>query len=347
MSLEVINDTVQPKDDGLFENSMGGTELMDRGLTARIDPRLLSKFNIVKSRAKESSIKEDQINLFWAHDLVEDPAINYMYAKKLHEKFNRFIFVSDWQKQKYEDFYGGGGVLAPSKSVVMKNAIVPIDVNMNKDKKLPKDETIRIIYHTTPHRGLEILCPVVDELAKTHKIHLDVFSSFDIYGWKERDNAYKGIFEQIKNHPNMSYHGFQPNNVVREALKKAHIFAYPSIWQETSCLSLIEAMSAGVYCVHPNLAALPETGGGFGGVYQYTENKNEHANLFYAVLNHHLTNYRNLVTNPETKKSFLDNLVFQKMWTDARYDWALRERQWTSFLSNEVEFANYSSEKSS
>ena len=41
----------------------------------------------------------------------------------------------------------------------------------------------------------------------------------------------------------MTYHGFKPNDVVRKALSEAHIFAYPSIWVETSCISAIEAMS--------------------------------------------------------------------------------------------------------
>ena len=90
-------------------------------------------------------------------------------------------------------------------------------------------------------------------------VHLDVFSSFNAYGWAERDEPYQELFDKIEAHPQMTYHGFKPNNIVRNALQKAHIFAYPSIWMETSCIALMEAMSAGLMCVHPNLAALPET----------------------------------------------------------------------------------------
>ena len=42
-------------------------------------------------------------------------------------------------------------------------------------------------------------------------------------------NHSKHIFKEIEEHDGMTYHGFQPNAVVREALAKSHIFAYPSI----------------------------------------------------------------------------------------------------------------------
>ena len=88
------------------------------------------------------------------------------------------------------------------------------------------------------------------------KIHFDVYSSFEAYGWKERDKPYEEVFKTIREHDGMTYHGFKPNDVVRKALSEAHIFAYPSIWVETSCISAIEAMSAGVQIVCPNLGAL-------------------------------------------------------------------------------------------
>lgn len=129
----------------------------------------------------------------------------------------------------------------------------------------------------------------------------------------QRDEPYLDLFQRIKDHPNMTYHGFQPNHVVREALQQAHIFAYPSIWQETSCIAMIEAMSAGCEIVCPNYGALPETAGNFATMYSYNEDANHHANIFAQILNQSIIRHRD--DGQQTK------LMFQKNWIDNFYNW--------------------------
>ena len=148
------------------------------------------------------------------------------------------------------------------------------------------DGKIHIVYTSTPQRGLEILVPVFEHLAESNPdIHLDVFSSFKIYGWDEMDKQFESLYDAIRNHPQMTYHGFKPNEELKEFLNTAHIFAYPSIWTETSCRAMLESMSAGLVCVHPNLGALPETSGSLNIMYHSDmENKNTHANIFASNL---------------------------------------------------------------
>jgi glycosyltransferase involved in cell wall biosynthesis len=204
---------------------------------------------------------------------------------------------------------------------VLQNAIVPIE------KHVKPTETINLIYHTTPHRGLELLVPVVEFLAKQGlNFHLDVYSSFSIYGWPARDEPYLKLFDRCKNNPNITYHGFQPNSVIREALKKAHIYAYPSIWPETSGISVIEAMSAGCNVVCPTLAALPETCANFGIMYPWTEDNNKHANTFAGVLA--------MVINGYWQEFNQQRLGFQKAYFDTFYDWNMRETQWVDLLES-------------
>jgi glycosyltransferase involved in cell wall biosynthesis len=187
---------------------------------------------------------------------------------------------------------------------------------------------VRIIYHTTPHRGLNLLVAAVTEIAKKlgDKVHLDVFSSFEAYGWKERDQPYEELFQSIREHPQMTYHGFQPNDVVRDALKKAHIFGYPNTWPETSCIAAIEAMSAGCEIVCPNHAALPETTGHWARMYQFSEDQNTHANLFANQLFAAVQDYWD--ENNQRKLSFAKN------WTDNFYNWDLRAAEWTNLLQS-------------
>jgi glycosyltransferase involved in cell wall biosynthesis len=218
-------------------------------------------------------------------------------------------------------FYNIGRGVPYSESVVLQNAIDPIPIT-DEDKK---SDTINLIYHTTPHRGLELLVPVVEFLAdRGLDFHLDVYSSFNIYGWPARDEPYKPLFERCINHPNITYHGFQPNSVIREALKKAHIYAYPSIWPETSGISVIEAMSAGCNVVCPSLAALPETCANFGVMYPWTEDNNKHANTFAGLLA--------MVIQGYWQEFNQQRLGFQKTYFDNFYNWDYRAAQWKDFL---------------
>ena len=156
--------------------------------------------------------------------------------------------------------------------------------------------------------------------------HLDVYSSFGIYGWEERDKQYEALFEKIRSHKRMTYHGHVPNEEVKKALVKAHIFALPSIWPETSCIAMIEAMSAGCICVHSSLAALPETTSNWTLQYDFTEDMNDHATRMALTLADGLR----MVTDPNME----ERLNMQKAYTDGFYNWDVRAAQWTSMLTS-------------
>ena len=319
MSLTIIDDSEvqsasEMNQDGTWNKAQGGTELMNKALYERVDNDLLEEFFIIKSRVRK--LDETKQNVLWLHDLWGDPEVQHLKQQDSRSRFAKLVFVSNWQQYGYNIALG----VPYGNGIVIRNAIDPIEY---KDK--PTDQ-IRLIYHTTPHRGLELLVPVMEYLAKEHgnTIHLDVYSSFNAYGWPQRDEPYLDLFEQIKSHPNMTYHGFQPNHVVREALQQAHIFAYPSIWQETSCIAMIEAMSAGCEVVCPNLGALPETAGSFATMYNWTEDSNHHANIFAQVLNQSIIRHRD--DGQQTK------LMFQKNWIDNFYNWDVRAAEWTGLL---------------
>lgn len=299
------------------ENSMGGTERMVMGLAERVNQNLLKEVQIVGSRVRE--LQDDKIRIFWAHDLPGDPESEFLKDKNKQNQFHKFVFVSNWQMQGYMQAYG----IPWSKCVVLRNAIDPIEVPKEPRPQSP----IRLIYTSTPHRGLNILVPVFAKLAEKHKnIHLDVFSSFEIYGWKQRDEQYQQLFEQIEAHDQMTYHGTQSNDTVREALIQSHIFAYPSIWPETSCLSLIEAMSAGLLCVHSNYAALYETSANWTKMYQLHEDGNHHAAIFYSILDGLIENHWD--------PSLYANSQAMKAYTDIHYGWNYRIMEWEGLLSS-------------
>jgi glycosyltransferase involved in cell wall biosynthesis len=300
---------------GNVVGAKGGTEMMREGLFSRVN--IPDDINIISSRVRE--VPKDKKNVLWLHDTWSDPEVQHIRDQSSLDRFEKLVFVSDYQWQTYHLAHQ----IPYSKSVVLKNAIVPIE-----EHEKPNDGVINLIYHTTPHRGLELLVPVYEYLWDNgwkDKIHLDVYSSFNIYGWPQRDEQYRELFTKCKEHPGISYHGTVSNDEVREALKKAHIFAYPNIWQETSCIAAMEAMSAGVCIICPNYAALPETTAGFANTYQWHEDTNTHANRFAQLFDAVLNEYWH---DQHTQK-----LQFQKIYANNFFNWDNRAREWSNFLA--------------
>jgi UDP-glucose:(glucosyl)LPS alpha-1,2-glucosyltransferase len=304
---------LQPKADGTYPTAKGGTELMIDGLRQRIDPALMDKFQIICSRVRE--LDPNKLRILYLHDTYDDPENQHLQDSKNHANFAKFVFVSYTQAVTYQAAYG----IQYNQSVVLRNAIVPIP-----DHEKPTDK-VNLIYHTTPHRGLELLYPAFEHLAKMHdNLHLDVYSGFGIYGWGARDKPYEKLFDQLNRHPKVTFHGVQPNEIVRQALQKAHVFAYPSIWPETSSIAAIEAMSAGCAVVCSDLGSLAETTNNFGFLYRYTEDPQVHVNIFASVLNQVIKD----VHTDQVK----NHLTTQRNFANMLYNWDVRTKQWTTLL---------------
>ena len=303
----------------LSQNSKGGTEMMRSRLFNNVEVPLLQEFAIHLSRPRQ--IYDDVKNILWCHDLVEDPE-NKILADNGWEQFDHFVFVSAWQRDQYIQVFG----IPYSKCSVIPNAI---EKRYEAEEK--NTETVRFIYHTTPHRGLELLVPVFDALSREYpNIHLDVYSSFGIYGWEQRDEPYKELFEQIEEHPNMTYHGSVSNDEVIEALEKAHVFLYPCIWKETSCIALIEAIRSGLVCIHPNFGALPETAANATIMYDYDEDPSRHANMAYAIT-------KSLLEHQKNDPHFINRFTRSDRFGLAPNDITSFSHLWTKLLRSKIE----------
>lgn len=300
----------------ISKNAFGGTEIAKRKLASLIDPELLDNFQIICSRPRELDM--EKIRVFWCHDLPEDPESKQFQNQEFIDSFHKFVFISNWQLQRYQLIHN---ITLDDKAVVLETGFEPAP----KECLIKPKDKIRLVYTSTPQRGLDILVAVFEMLAKNRSdIHLDVFSSFKIYGWDDADIQFEPLYDKIRNHPQMTYHGFVPNDTLREHLNAAHIFAYPSTWIETSCRAMLEAMSAGLVCVHPNFGALPETSGSLNVMYQMHTDKQQHASVFI----NHLNAAIELVKDDQEKGT----IEFNKVFADSRYNIERIKKQWDTVL---------------
>lgn len=302
----------------LGRNAKGGTELMQERIERDCNKSLLPHFQIIHSRVRDLDPKRKKILVL--HDLAQDPEVQHL-KEGGWQKYDKLVFVSHWQQQMYNLYLG----VPYSAGVVLRNAIEPIPDHTKPDDK------IRLIYYSTPHRGLDILYAAFNQLAKEHaNVELNVFSSFQLYGWPQRDEPYKELFQKLREHPKINYYKSVSNERIREEIQRSHVFAYPSTWQETSCLCLIEAMSGKLVSVHSSLAALPETSMGITQMYGYLEDPKHHANRFYQELKGVIMSFE----NPNQRKMIGYRTSNDKSVADLVYDWNHRKLEWNALMKS-------------
>ena len=127
------------------KNAKGGSELIYQRVKERVPEDLWNHFQVILSRVREL---EDKPRILWFQDTSRDPEVQFLKDIIERDKFERFVFPSDWSLEKYHLDLG----VEYEKSVVLKNAIEPIPVHTK-----PKDGPIRLAYISTPHRGLDVL----------------------------------------------------------------------------------------------------------------------------------------------------------------------------------------------
>jgi UDP-glucose:(glucosyl)LPS alpha-1,2-glucosyltransferase len=133
---------------------------------------------------------------------------------------------------------------------------------------------------------------------------------------------------KLRQLPNVTYIGYKPNEYIKENLHKYHIFAYPNIWEETFCISALEAMAAGCYLITTNFGALFETCAEFASYVPYQKNYLNLAKGFAIAIEHAAKG----IESPGVKK----HLEYQIEYANQYYNWTKQGNAWTRFLQGAI-----------
>ena len=308
----------------LFEESFGGSENQMRQLLNNLPDESFKNINLILNNTDQNLLENNRINVLWVQHFVNQKEIKNLGSKEYVNKLDYIIFNSNWNFEKFLYQFK----VPESKSLVIKNAI-----NVIKFEEKPKDK-ISLIYHTTPWRGLELLLNVFKSL-NLENVELNVCSSIKIYG-KKFDSVmgkkYENIFDICKNTKNVNYLGFVDNKQIIKMLGKSHIYSYPSIWPETSCISSIEAMAAGCQVVTTNLGALYETCAPFGTMVGFDRNLDNLEKKYKKTLLYAIENY--------WSEKNQEKLKLQYKTINATYSWDERSIEWKNFFDEARKLKN-------
>ena len=296
--------------------SLGGSENQLRLLLKHLPDESFKDINLILNNTNHDLIEKNKINVLWMQHFVNQEEAKNLGSKDYVNKLDYIVFNSNWNFEKFQYQFK----IPESKSLVIKNAIEKIDFH-----EKPKDK-INLVYHTTPWRGLIHLLKVFKRL-NLQNTELNICSSTIIYG-KKFDSIlgkkYENIFEECKNTKNVNYLGFVENNKIIELLKNMHIYSFPSIWPETSCISAIEAMAAGCEIVTSNLGALYETCTPFATFVGFDSNFDNFEKKYQKALENSVKNF----WSKENQKK----IRFQQEVINLTYSWNVRSKEWISFL---------------
>tara|TARA_B100000745_G_scaffold269573_1_gene196118 strand:- start:209 stop:1165 length:957 start_codon:yes stop_codon:yes gene_type:complete len=296
--------------------SLGGSENQLRLLLKHLPDESFKDINLILNNTNHDLIEKNKINVLWMQHFVNQEEAKNLGSKDYVNKLDYIVFNSNWNFEKFQYQFK----IPESKSLVIKNAIEKIDFH-----EKPKDK-INLIYHTTPWRGLIHLLKVFKRL-NLQNTELNICSSTIIYG-KKFDSIlgkkYENIFEECKNTKNVNYLGFVENNKIIELLKNMHIYSFPSIWPETSCISAIEAMAAGCEIVTSNLGALYETCAPFATFVGFDSNFDNFEKKYQKALEISIKNF----WSKENQK----RIQLQQEVINLTYSWTARSKEWISFF---------------
>jgi glycosyltransferase involved in cell wall biosynthesis len=310
---KIENDKTRPV---LFSESFGGSENQLRLLFKYVPDENFKEVNLILNNTNLDLIEKDRINILWMQHFVNQKEAANLGSKEFVDKLDYIVFNSNWNFEKFQYQFK----IPEHKSIVIKNAVENIEY-----KEKPKDK-INLIYHTTPWRGLAILLKIFKNL-NLKNVELNVCSSTLIYGKKFNDmylHKYQNIFDECSKMKNVNYHGYMKNNKLINFLKEMHIYSFPSIWPETSCISAIESMAAGCQIVTTNLGALYETCAPFGTLISFDKNLENLEKKYKKTLIESIENY--------WSKENQTKLKLQRETINLTYSWNTRAKEWIDFL---------------
>lgn len=198
---------------------------------------------------------ERAATVLWLHDVHSGDSIN----RHTDQMIDEYWCLSQWHKGNVLATYPG---LAEDKIWVTRNGIDPARFE-GSEKRHPH----RAVYSSSPDRGLELavrLWPKVRERVPDAELH--VFYGFE--GWQAVGGQHplgpphlgaRELRELCGRTPGVVFIGRVSQARLAREFMRARVWAYPTWFSETSCITAMEAQAAGLWVATSDLAALSET----------------------------------------------------------------------------------------
>ena len=142
--------------------------------------------------------------------------------------------------------------------------------------------------------------------------------------FKKRTPYKKGEPLKIIFTSNVNYKGHASNQEILNNISNYHLYVYPNIWEETSCISAIEALGNGLHGIVTNYGALYETCSEWPTYIQYQRDYKYLSQLFSFAIDG--------IAEVLGSTGMNNQLDSQQNFYKKFYNWEKKANEWNNFL---------------
>lgn len=197
-----------------------------------------------------------KLKFWWLHDLAQGRLRDEV--NKMFWNMDGVFTVSKWHAEQVKKVWG-----------LPNNFVMPIqngvDLSLYENEipaKLAMDENqFKLLYTARPERGLINLVRengIMDRLRlKMPSAHLYLATYKN--GAHQLQGLYDYLERRIKELPNVTMLGNLTKQELANLQRLCDLYVYPTEFEDTSCITMMECMAAGLPILASHVAALPET----------------------------------------------------------------------------------------
>ena len=187
----------------------------------------------------------DAPTFIWCHDLLT-PGVEH--TQNYIKAFCLTAFHADFMKTMQN--------VPAGKIHITRNGLKP---KLFEGPKLAKDLT-KVVYPSSPDRGLDRAMLVMDKVRERYPdLKLHVFYGIEHLPKWGHQALHDKLIKMFAERPWVIYHGATQQQKLVDHFKEAIIWLHPADFIETSCITAMEMIAAGVYPVTRRLGGLKDT----------------------------------------------------------------------------------------
>ena len=197
-----------------------------------------------------------KLRFLWTGDSPLQPYTRGLGDKRVADHLTGLLAVSAWHADTLCEASG----FPRSKAWVLGNGVEPslFEGDEHRSRK-------RLIYSSVPYRGLQLMPDILSRLVEKHPdLEFHSFSGFRVYQDQvsEGDRSeFEGLLARLRQFSQCHLHGNVPQKQLAQEMMRSSILCYPNTFEETSCITALEAQAAGCAIVTSAFGALPGTVG--------------------------------------------------------------------------------------